>query len=816
MSGTLGLFFFVDFVSLLIEQAAVLWLGQRLFSEVRALWPAALLLQLFFLPLSWLTVKRLTAPLFAMGAALSKKTESAPPGARPLEPRSRSHSYERIAYRRAASLPMDMLWLRVVLLTALSALLGFYGVQVHALPKRGAAFLLWTAAFLAPLLDSWRALFFERAVRRFISRLWATRLSLRIPAILPAELQHGYLIDTFESRMLLVSLGLLGGALVFGALIMALSFPALRLLLSNAAVGTQPLSALLFFAPPFGICLLALGIALYRRHTRPIERFFLAARTGLDPLAADLGRPLPSLDGPALRLAERLPNRLILGKLGAVFAFLLLESLTVTSIFDDAPAAAVLLYGEIFISLSAFAAVEWLWQTALLWPLLPQAPLSQRTRRVLSTAALLLAATMVPLLLYSGLLGAFLGLSPAAAQAPRAVSLLLCFAGAALLILVATLLGLRWRLGRLLQPLAALREKAAALANGASSVPKGELLPAPFPDSGPRALSEVSKLEQSLFAMREVLQERLLGTAQAQARLEAEVAERTAELSRRNQELEQALTLLREAQNALLHAEKMASIGRLVAGIAHEINNPINAVVNTANPLREALHDLSERLSEGFPLGSETASLLPELQGMLRVLYRGSHRAQEIVKALHNYAQGSSDLPIAVEIHRVLDEALELLQHPDKARIEVVRTYRAPAELVVLSLGGQLQQVFVNLISNAVHALSSGTESRPGHAPRIEIATDVDLDRHEVRIAVRDNGPGISPTVLPRIFDPFFTTKDATEGSGLGLSIVHGILARHRGQIHVETEMGQGTVFTVLLPLPDHLPDKVKPAGIAS
>jgi hypothetical protein len=298
--------------------------------------------------------------------------------------------------------------------------------------------------------------------------------------------------------------------------------------------------------------------------------------------------------------------------------------------------------------------------------------------------------------------------------------------------------------------------------------------------------------------MRGVLHERLLTTTQAQARLEAEVAARTAELRRQSSELELALQELREAKEALLSAEKMASIGRLIAGIAHEINNPINAVVNTANPLRDALVLLQASLpaAGSAPPAKAEEPQLGELAGMLRVLQRGTQRTREIVKALHNYSQGGGEARVAIDVHRVLDEALELVQHPEKSRVAIVRSYRATHP--VHGLAGELQQVFINLFSNALHALALRKDD--GAPLELRISTEEDPEGRELRVSVSDNGVGIPPDALPRIFDPFFTTKDATEGSGLGLSIVHGIVARHGGQIHVDSAKGSGASFTVTLP----------------
>jgi signal transduction histidine kinase len=219
----------------------------------------------------------------------------------------------------------------------------------------------------------------------------------------------------------------------------------------------------------------------------------------------------------------------------------------------------------------------------------------------------------------------------------------------------------------------------------------------------------------------------------------------------------------------------MASIGQLVAGIAHEINNPVNAVANTVGPLREAI-------GGGAAPG--------EIDHMIRVIQSGARRTKEIVQALHNYSRADDERVVEFDLNRGLDDSLELLRHQLRGTISVERKYGEVGR--VKAHAGQLNQVFMNLLSNAAQALS-GQEGA-----RIEVSTR--RRDGEIVVEVADNGPGISADILPRIFDPFFTTKEVGQGSGLGLSIAHGIVERHGGTIDVETQIGQGTIFTVTLP----------------
>ncbi len=316
---------------------------------------------------------------------------------------------------------------------------------------------------------------------------------------------------------------------------------------------------------------------------------------------------------------------------------------------------------------------------------------------------------------------------------------------------------------------------------------------------------EVGRLYYAFEEMRRALSDRFRSSTEVNFALEAQVARRTAELERRNRELKEALEALQHVQEELLRAEKMASMGRLVAGIAHEINNPVNAVVNTAGPLSESLAELSQMVAEAPDdevLATRLRDGAEDMHDMLRVVQRGARRTKEIVQALHNYSRGDGGAPAQVDLRRCLDDSLDLLSHYLKNGIVVEKEYGPPGGSIDLIEGyaGQLQQVFMNLLTNAAQALGerAGPEDKSGPTGFIRITIQHGEDWVVVTIA--DSGPGIPEDVLPRIFDPFFTTKDVGQGSGLGLSIVHSIVERHRGSIDVKTGLGQGTCFTVSLP----------------
>lgn len=308
---------------------------------------------------------------------------------------------------------------------------------------------------------------------------------------------------------------------------------------------------------------------------------------------------------------------------------------------------------------------------------------------------------------------------------------------------------------------------------------------------------EVGRLTFAMEEMRRALREKLRSTTELNIDLEREVQRRTADLARKNRELAEALEKLRRAQTQLVRSEKMASIGQLVAGIAHEINNPVNAIVNTVGPLSEAIEQMATTRD-----ADEAARLSEEIRDMVRVVQRGARRTKDIVQALHNYSRTDDERIVEFDLNRGLDDSLELLRHHLKGTITVDKRYGEVGR--IKAHAGQIHQVFMNLLTNAAQALA-GREGA-----RIELVTER-KDGHVV-IHVSDNGPGIPEEHLSRIFDPFFTTKEVGQGTGLGLSIVHGIVERHGGTIHVESRVGHGTTFTVTLPVAHPDAEKVRTA----
>jgi PAS domain S-box-containing protein len=250
---------------------------------------------------------------------------------------------------------------------------------------------------------------------------------------------------------------------------------------------------------------------------------------------------------------------------------------------------------------------------------------------------------------------------------------------------------------------------------------------------------------------------------------------------------------LRETQSQLVQSEKMASLGSLVAGIAHEINTPVGAIGSMHDTLVRALRKLETTLNEEHP-GVVASS--PSLQSALRlvqeanrVIESGTQRVTEIVRRLRSFARLDQAELKKADIHEGLEDTLALIHHELKHSIVVKREY---GDIPPISCyPGRLNQVFLNLLNNARQAIRGKGE--------IGIRTFIRDDR--VHIAVSDTGAGIAPDHLRKVFDPGFTTKGVGVGTGLGLSICYQIMRDHRGEILVESELGKGATFTVVLPM---------------
>jgi len=232
-----------------------------------------------------------------------------------------------------------------------------------------------------------------------------------------------------------------------------------------------------------------------------------------------------------------------------------------------------------------------------------------------------------------------------------------------------------------------------------------------------------------------------------------------------------------------VQSEKMAALGRLVAGVAHEINNPVAFISSSVAPLRRRL----ETAAADAP--PEVAELLADAREIVAVMARGAERTAAIVKDLRSFSRLGEAARKPVDLHDGLEVSLRLLEPRWRGRIEIHRDYGTlpPVECDP----GQMNQVFMNLLANACDAIPE--------RGNLWLTTRAEGDR--VRVTIRDDGVGMAPEVVGRIFDPFFTTKDVGGGTGLGLAISHGVLAAHGGRIEVESTPGRGATFRIVLPV---------------
>lgn len=291
--------------------------------------------------------------------------------------------------------------------------------------------------------------------------------------------------------------------------------------------------------------------------------------------------------------------------------------------------------------------------------------------------------------------------------------------------------------------------------------------------------------------------------------LEQKVHERTMELEEINEELNVTLSYLKDTQAQLVDAEKMASLGQLTAGIAHEINNPINFVSANIKPLRMDIADILDLVQKYEALTPETFReqignirsfreqidldyVKTEIDTLLSGIEDGAKRTTEIVSGLKNFSRlDESDVKLA-NINEGIESTLVLLKSAIPDNVQVVANL---GDIPVIEcLPGKLNQVFMNLLSNAIYAMEKNTAIKKH---RLVISTYLQ-DEH-VCVSVADTGIGMSPEVKTRIFEPFFTTKDVGEGTGLGMSIVFKIVETHHAKLEIESEVGKGTIMTLVL-----------------
>lgn len=293
--------------------------------------------------------------------------------------------------------------------------------------------------------------------------------------------------------------------------------------------------------------------------------------------------------------------------------------------------------------------------------------------------------------------------------------------------------------------------------------------------------------------------------------LEARVEERTIDLAESNTQLKGALMDLKLAQSQMLVQEKMASLGQLTAGIAHEINNPINFVTSNISPLKRDIKMIQRLLEnlENLSLSAESNEiklkqindwkeeieydyLNEEIGFLLSGIDDGAQRTAEIVKGLKVFARNDEESVLNVSLIEGINSTIVILNN-QLGNIKIKKDYQS---LVFLDcFPGKLNQVFLNLISNSIYAIHEKFEDEAAGLINIEIREDAE----SVKIKYEDNGIGMNEEIQRKIFEPFYTTKPIGEGIGLGMSIVFQIIELHKGKISLKSKVGEGTVFEILL-----------------
>jgi two-component system, NtrC family, sensor kinase len=294
--------------------------------------------------------------------------------------------------------------------------------------------------------------------------------------------------------------------------------------------------------------------------------------------------------------------------------------------------------------------------------------------------------------------------------------------------------------------------------------------------------------------------------------LEDKVHKRTEELQTSNEELNVALKNLKDAQTQLVEREKMASLGQLTAGIAHEINNPINFVTSNIKPLKLDIQDIKTLLDkyDALPQAKDIHGALEdiaaykqeididyihdEISSLIKGIEDGASRTSEIVRGLRTFSRlDESDLK-SVDLHEGIDSTLVLLKNNIPPNVKVIKEYGSLPKIECYA--GKMNQVFMNILTNAFNAIKTNNKDRE------EVVSITTREENGLAlISIKDTGPGMTEKVKEKIFDPFFTTKDVGEGTGLGLSIVFSIIEKHNGRIEVITAPDKGAEFIIYLPM---------------
>jgi two-component system, NtrC family, sensor kinase len=269
-----------------------------------------------------------------------------------------------------------------------------------------------------------------------------------------------------------------------------------------------------------------------------------------------------------------------------------------------------------------------------------------------------------------------------------------------------------------------------------------------------------------------------------------------------NEALQKSLEELKATQQQLVQSEKMASLGELTAGIAHEIQNPLNFVNNFSEVSSELLDEMSSELARGN--GQAAIDMVEDVKQNLEKIILHGKRADAIVKGMLQHSRMSTGQKELTDVNALCDEYLRLAYHglraKDKSFNAAMKTEYDDSIGLIKIIPQDVGRVILNLINNAFYAVTEKkNHNYNGYEPIVFVSTK--KDGNKVSIAVTDNGMGIQPKILNKIFQPFFTTKPTGQGTGLGLSLSYDIITKgHGGELKVETKEGEGTTFTVSIP----------------
>ncbi|WP_373395782.1 ATP-binding protein [Algoriphagus halophilus] len=297
-------------------------------------------------------------------------------------------------------------------------------------------------------------------------------------------------------------------------------------------------------------------------------------------------------------------------------------------------------------------------------------------------------------------------------------------------------------------------------------------------------------------------------TEQLKNQFEQQVKARTAELTAQKNELEKIVQELKSTQSQLIHAEKMASLGELTAGIAHEIQNPLNFVNNFSELSNELLVEMKEEIEAGnYELALEIVDDIT--QNLQKIAHHGN-RADSIVKGMLQHSRINSGEKELTDLNALADEFLRLSYHglraKDKSFNSDFKLKLDPNLPKVKVVAQDFGRLILNLVNNAFFAvnekkskLDPNSEEGKNYQPTVEVTTS--LENNKIKITVSDNGSGIPKSIKEKIFQPFFTTKPTGSGTGLGLSLSYDIVKAHGGDFKVDSVEGEETTFTIILPL---------------